>query len=644
MDHSLWRILVFTAIYLYYQQPVAAQTDATSTTVSQFGSTISLPWDDCSAESCEVGKNWTQLQVCEFTRCNDGVCEGGYFSWSLYAECTYNVTGRVFIIIGAVCYMLYLFVTITCVADEFFGPSVSAIVAHLKISESIAGVTFLAFGNGAPDVFGSIASVLSAEKPKADLALGDLLGGGCFVTMMVIATIVLTKPFKAEVSIQFFLNLTVSNNKLSNWLILFEFQPFAMTRDIVCYFIAIGWILFVFLYRNEVYIWEPLVYLGIYAIYVVIVFVGNHFQQKRRKLKHRKSKASRSSMRTGNSANITRANSVVPDIHVLSVPENDSHPPKRTSITFNNFYAVHPSQKLSPNQMSNGTISHEDPGVDVIIEDAERSSSSSSSEEEFVVSRGRVFTGTEARIRAASIAPPPMKVDTWRLVLIDVYRHFRPLSNGDDEWADMNIFSKVMAIVKIPIVFAFKLTIPQNELSWSKAVAVILAITCPQLLLFSIQGLFLFKLIKNKIYSALNMKPVSSGPGLFVYMFGVSAILIAIVLIFTRFDRAPKYYKEIYSYLGFLMSIAWIYWISAEVVSVVTMLGVISRIPHEVLGMTILAWSNSIGDLIADVSVVKQGYPRMAISAAIGGPLFNLLVGFGLPFSIARLQKKAISV
>lgn len=41
--------------------------------------------------------------------------------------------------------------------------------------------------------------------------------------------------------------------------------------------------------------------------------------------------------------------------------------------------------------------------ADVIIEDAERSSSSSSSEEEFVVSRGRVFTGTEARIRAASI-------------------------------------------------------------------------------------------------------------------------------------------------------------------------------------------------------------------------------------------------
>ena len=39
--------------------------------------------------------------------------------------------------------------------------------------------------------------------------------------------------------------------------------------------------------------------------------------------------------------------------------------------------------------------------VDVIVEDVEESSSSD--EEEFVVSRGRVFTGTEARIRAASI-------------------------------------------------------------------------------------------------------------------------------------------------------------------------------------------------------------------------------------------------
>ncbi len=34
----------------------------------------------------------------------------------------------------------------------------------------------MAFGNGAPDIFAAIASVLSTNKPKLGLALGGLLG------------------------------------------------------------------------------------------------------------------------------------------------------------------------------------------------------------------------------------------------------------------------------------------------------------------------------------------------------------------------------------------------------------------------------------------------------------------------------------
>uniref|UniRef100_A0A8R1EWC0 Na_Ca_ex domain-containing protein n=2 Tax=Caenorhabditis japonica TaxID=281687 RepID=A0A8R1EWC0_CAEJA len=61
------------------------------------------------------------------------------------------------------------------------------------------GVTFMAFGNGAPDVFGAIASVLSSPTPKADLALGELFGAGLFVTTMVLAVTIFTRPFEAEV-------------------------------------------------------------------------------------------------------------------------------------------------------------------------------------------------------------------------------------------------------------------------------------------------------------------------------------------------------------------------------------------------------------------------------------------------------------
>ena len=46
-----------------------------------------------------------------------------------------------------------------------------------------------------------------------------------------------------------------------------------------------------------------------------------------------------------------------------------------------------------------------------------------------------------------------------------------------------------------------------------------------------------------------------------------------------------------------------------------------------ILGLTVLAWGNSIGDLIADTAMAKRGNPRTGFSACFGGPLFNLLLG-----------------
>uniref|UniRef100_A0A915LJJ7 Sodium/calcium exchanger membrane region domain-containing protein n=1 Tax=Meloidogyne javanica TaxID=6303 RepID=A0A915LJJ7_MELJA len=74
------------------------------------------------------------------------------------------------------------------------------------------------------------------------------------------------------------------------------------------------------------------------------------------------------------------------------------------------------------------------------------------------------------------------------------------------------------------------------------------------------------------------------------------------------------------------------------------MFGNLFNIPYQILGLTAVAWCNSIGDLIADVSVARQGMPRMALSAAIGGPLFNLMVGFGSSFTIAKLQGKEVTL
>ena len=59
-------------------------------------------------------------------------------------------------------FLFLLMYILSSTADEYLSPSLEYITERFKISESFAGVTFLAFGNGAPDVFSSISSAKSS--------------------------------------------------------------------------------------------------------------------------------------------------------------------------------------------------------------------------------------------------------------------------------------------------------------------------------------------------------------------------------------------------------------------------------------------------------------------------------------------------
>lgn len=71
-------------------------------------------------------------------------------------------------------------------------PSLLTISKTLRLPNNIAGVTLLAFGNGAPDIFSSIEGI-SHSKPN--LIFASLFGGGTFVTTIVIGSIILNGEF-----------------------------------------------------------------------------------------------------------------------------------------------------------------------------------------------------------------------------------------------------------------------------------------------------------------------------------------------------------------------------------------------------------------------------------------------------------------
>ena len=109
----------------------------------------------------------------------------------------------------------------------------------------------------------------------------------------------------------------------------------------------------------------------------------------------------------------------------------------------------------------------------------------------------------------------------------------------------------------------------------------------------------------------------------------VSLTLLLVLLFFTTPDQPPKY-RPLLCFLGFAVSIAWISTIANEVVGVLKALGVILGISDAILGLTIFAVGNSLGDLVADITVARLGFPVMALSACFGGPMLNILLGIGI--------------
>ncbi|KAL6250796.1 hypothetical protein RBB50_003099 [Rhinocladiella similis] len=108
-----------------------------------------------------------------------------------------------------------------------------------------------------------------------------------------------------------------------------------------------------------------------------------------------------------------------------------------------------------------------------------------------------------------------------------------------------------------------------------------------------------------------------------------SLVALLILLSLTSPLREPKY-RPLLCFLGFAVAIAWISTIANEVVGVLKAFGVILGMSDAILGLTIFAVGNSLGDLVADITVAKLGYPVMALSACFGGPMLNILLGIGI--------------
>ncbi|XP_017281056.1 sodium/potassium/calcium exchanger 2 isoform X1 [Kryptolebias marmoratus] len=139
--------------------------------------------------------------------------------------------------------MLYMFIALAIVCDEFFVPALTVIIEKLEISDDVAGATFMAAGGSAPELFTSVIGVFISHS---NVGIGTIVGSAVFNILFVIGMCAL---FSKEV-----LHLT--------WWPLF--------RDVTFYIIGLLMLIYFFL-DNQITVSESFGLLMCYTCYVTFM-------------------------------------------------------------------------------------------------------------------------------------------------------------------------------------------------------------------------------------------------------------------------------------------------------------------------------------------------------------------------------------
>uniref|UniRef100_UPI00398F81A5 mitochondrial sodium/calcium exchanger protein isoform X2 n=1 Tax=Pristiophorus japonicus TaxID=55135 RepID=UPI00398F81A5 len=190
------------------------------------------------------------------------------------------------------------------------------------------------------------------------------------------------------------------------------------------------------------------------------------------------------------------------------------------------------------------------------------------------------------------------------------------------KWRRKHLPWKIFKCLKLPIEILLRICIPvvdsdQEDHNWKRP------LNCLQIITGSLVCILTFKSGYYGLLLIYGQFPV------WALVLLITLILAALIFFTTKNEEPPKYHC-VFSFLGFLFSIVLINTVATEIVNLLRAFGIIFNLSNTVLGLTLLAWGNSIGDLFSDITIARQGYPRMAIAACFGGIIFNMLFGIGL--------------
>ncbi|KAG3012754.1 hypothetical protein PC121_g4746 [Phytophthora cactorum] len=589
------------------------------------------------------------------------------------------------------CLVLLLYL-LSSTADEFFCPVLQAIVEKYRIPPHVAGVTFLSFGNGSPDVFSNIAAFAT---PMPSIGVTSILGGGLLVTTVITTCVGLVSDGQDQLI------------------------PRTFLRDVVFYLIAVLYLGLVF-FDGKVGLLEAVGFLCIYLVYVLVVFSDKYLASW-----CFPSRVPEDSIYAGldddddlqycSSSSMSEKSPVESPLMLLQQPTEQKRRPylKSQTIpvydTFNRTHIFSDSEQSEPSPRFLDRLLYRKSSLPT------PRSAPHISDELGAIEGQSLLEVTDVHLkRPSSMCVGSMqdslrrmrrqrrrRKSTWESLEMSAQfgasarrwtrgYHTRALSDieefspsaetgeetsedetqrkeleakeqvAEDERLALEAIMAVSFVARVKVqakrwrrlavragrciywafarfiwtpfevftVFLRRLTIPLvDEDTWDKNLVVV----CPP---------FAMLLFGVSVFSFSFEDPV------FLMTVVVLGGMFSAIIEYSTSPLAPPdgWQLALLICLAFVMSVIWIMNVANEVLSVLETLGQLFGISSSVLGVSVLAWGNSIGDLVSNMAIARDGFPTMAFAGCFAGPMFNLLVGIGLSLTIAIISRGPLSM
>uniref|UniRef100_A0A131YNK2 K+ dependent na+ca2+ antiporter n=1 Tax=Rhipicephalus appendiculatus TaxID=34631 RepID=A0A131YNK2_RHIAP len=553
--------------------------------------------------ACDRVHHLNLSQQCDFVYGNEEChSDEQYLAYTTFVYCAFGsgqtVPGLVVLALG----LLVMFVGLGITADDFLTPSLIVISDSLHLSQNIAGVTFLAFGNGAPDILSSLAGI---QQARPELVIGELFGAGIFVTCVVAGSVYLTQDFNVME------------------------RPFL--RDVIFYISATFWAFYLF-YTQQITIAHSIGFIMLYILFILVVVFGRLVYQRMSKADQEKTP-------------VAKAGAVVEAPKgLLQKLKEGLFTPRDVSGNVAGDEKKCGMFKCAPDEHDGVILRHGELapplplpsppaflGLDPLTNGTKATAPVPAGPEsvtELTVPMSIPIPTPKPQSEPEPTSQPQAESSAPLSPMREFWLHIRPIDM--EEWPSKSWLARIIEIFKAPIYFILTVTTPvvdyeNDKHNWCRLLNSLHCVLSPVFITLVATG---------------GDDTVSGVPVIVIVALGFACVA-GTVFATSSYDHPPRYHW-VFGYVGFLVAVAWIYLLANEVLSLLKTFGIVIGLSDAFLGMTVLAWGNSIGDYISNLSVARQGYPRMAISACYGGPLLNLLLGFGIPYTLKLAQSGGV--